>query len=97
MHTAVIVIVLLISITAHTSRAWGQERDEPGLGASDDRQGTDILATFTDSLRLLLIEHGWRIAFQEKTRRELGGNFWSEYRRSVRVPQQWEDSDAWAR
>ena len=95
MRTAATVIVLLITITAHPSRASGQEMDEPGLGASDDRQGADILATFTDSLRLLLIEHGWRIAFQEKTRRELGGNFWSDYRRSVRVPRQWEDSDVW--
>ena len=50
---------------------------------------------FGDSLRLLLIEHGTRIAFQEKTRRELGGPFWSDYMASIRVPPQWNDTDAW--
>jgi hypothetical protein len=32
---------------------------------------------------------------QGKTRRELGGNFWGDYRRSVRVPDQWGDTDPW--
>ena len=54
-----------------------------------------MLGAFGDSLKLLLIEHTIRIAAQEKTRRELGGPFWSDYRRSLRVPHQWEDSDAW--
>ena len=42
-----------------------------------------------------MIEHGTRVAFQDKTRRELGGPFWSDYGRSVRVPRQWADTDAW--
>src|SRR5262245_8664686 len=62
---------------------------------TDDRQGTDIVGAFADSLKLLMVEHGWRIAFQEKTRRELGGPFWQDYKRSVRMPPQWEDTDAW--
>jgi hypothetical protein len=57
--------------------------------------GVDVLGTFGDSLKLLLIEHSIRIAAQEKTRRELNGPFWSDYRDSLRVPHQWEDSDAW--
>jgi hypothetical protein len=61
----------------------------------DDEEGADVLGAFADSFRLLLIEHGGRIAFQAKTRRELGGNFWSDYRRSVRIPPQWDDTDAW--
>jgi hypothetical protein len=61
----------------------------------EDREGTRLLAAFADSLKLLLIEHATRIAFQEKTRRELDGPFWSDYRRSVRMPHQWEDGDAW--
>lgn len=48
-----------------------------------------------DSLRLLLIEHGTRIAFQEKTRRELGGPFFQDYVRSVKIPDTWEDGDHW--
>ena len=56
---------------------------------------TDVLAAFTDSLKLLAFEHGIRVAFQEKTRRELDGPFWRDYRQSVRIPDRWEDSDAW--
>jgi hypothetical protein len=50
---------------------------------------------FIDSLKLLAIEHGTRIAFQEKTRRELGGPFFRDYFDSVRIPTDWEDGDSW--
>ena len=60
-----------------------------------DNEGVDVLGAFADSFKLLLIEHSIRIAGQEKTRRELSGPFWGDYRRSLRVPQQWDDSDAW--
>jgi hypothetical protein len=60
-----------------------------------DEAGVDVLGAFGDSLKLLLVEHSIRIAAQEKTRRELSGPFWDDYRRSVRVPHHWEDSDAW--
>jgi hypothetical protein len=56
---------------------------------------TDVAGAIGDSIKLLMIEHGTRIAFQEKTRRELRGPFWSDYRRSIRWPQTWEDSDSW--
>jgi hypothetical protein len=94
-HKTAIVIILLTIFTAHTSMASGQEVLQPTFGVSDDREGVDLLGTFTDSLKLLMMEHGWRVAFQEKTRSELGGNFWGDYRRSVRIPKQWEDTDAW--
>jgi hypothetical protein len=48
-----------------------------------------------DALRLLVVEHTSRIAFQEKTRRELGGDFFDDYRRSVRMPRTWGDGDGW--
>jgi hypothetical protein len=51
---------------------------------------------FADSLRLLMLEHSTRIAFQGKTRAELGGPFFKDYRRSLRLPQTWEDGDSWA-
>ena len=54
-----------------------------------------MLGAFGDSLKLLMMEHGIRISFQEKTRRELGGAFWNDYTQSVKIPHQWEDSDAW--
>ena len=50
---------------------------------------------FSDSLRLLAIEHGVRITFQEKTRRELSGPFVEDYIRSLKFPKQWEDGDSW--
>jgi hypothetical protein len=92
---AINVLLLLTIISAQTSTAWGQETVQSTLGMSEDEKGTDVLGAFTDSLKLLLIEHGSRIAFQEKTRSELGGNFWTDYRRSVRIPNQWDDSDSW--
>ena len=95
MHTTATIIILLTIITGHTSTAWGQEAIQSTLGVSDDERGADVLGAFADSLKLLLIEHGSRIAFQEKTRSELGGNFWTDYRRSVRIPNQWEDTDSW--
>ncbi len=61
----------------------------------DDDQGVDVLGAVVDSLKLLMIEHGTRVTFQSKTRRELGGPFWGDYRRSVRIPAQWDDTDAW--
>ncbi len=54
-----------------------------------------MLGAFADSLKLLMIEHGSRIVFQEKTQRELGGRFWIDYQRSVRIPRQWNDTDSW--
>jgi hypothetical protein len=43
-----------------------------------------------------MMEHAIRVGFQQKTRDELGGAFWRDYRDSVRWPGQWEDSDGWA-
>lgn len=71
--------------------AWAQTSAVP----DPRRSGTDLLGAFGDSIKLLLIEHGTRLAFQEKTRRELAGPFWSDYRRSVRWPGTWEDADSW--
>ena len=94
-HTATITILLFTIIASSTSPASAQERLEPTLSSADDDKGTDVLGTFVDSLKLLMIEHGTRVAFQDKTRRELGGNFWRDYRQSVRMPAKWEDSDGW--
>lgn len=57
--------------------------------------GPDIMGALVDSLKLLGIEHGVRIGFQEKTRRALEGPFWADYVHSVRRPAQWDDSDNW--
>ena len=62
---------------------------------ADERGGTDVIGAIGDSLKLLMLEHGTRIALQPKTRSELGGPFIADYRRSVRWPQQWGDTDGW--
>jgi hypothetical protein len=66
-----------------------------GLRASAQTVSQQVVPALTDSLQLLGIEHGIRIAFQPKTRRELKGPFWEDYRRSVKLPQHWEDRDTW--
>jgi hypothetical protein len=91
----VILIVLATSALAVPTGARAQDSVAPALNDIDDREAADVFGAFADSLRLLLIEHGSRIGFQGKTRRELGGNFWHDYRRSVRIPRQWQDTDAW--
>jgi len=91
----IVILIIIASLTAGGSVASSQEVLESTLRGADDRKGADVVGAFKDSLTLLLLEHGSRIAFQSKTRRELGGNVWTDYRRSVRVPGQWGDTDAW--
>jgi hypothetical protein len=90
-----IVVVAGLSVLSSSSPASAQDFLEPTMASEDDREGTDVLGVVANSMKLLLLEHGTRITFQEKTRSELGGNFWRDYRRSVRVPRQWEDTDPW--
>jgi hypothetical protein len=56
--------------------------------------GADFKGAFEDSIRWLLIQHAVRVTTEEKTRRELKGPFFGDYRRSVRVPPQWQDGDS---
>jgi hypothetical protein len=86
-------VLAVVSVLAVAVPARAQSVT-PTVTFQDDK-GVDVLGAFGDSVKLLLIEHTIRIAAQEKTRRELGGPFWSDYGRSLRVPHQWEDSDAW--
>lgn len=58
-------------------------------------RGTDVTRALVDSFKQLAWEHGIRVAFQQKTRGELGGPFWRDYARSIRLPRQWEDGDSW--
>jgi hypothetical protein len=58
-------------------------------------EARDFAGAVVDSLKLVMMEHALRVAFQDKTRAELGGPFWTDYRRSVRIPRRWEDTDPW--
>jgi hypothetical protein len=68
-------------------------REQIALDLAQDK--LDVKGVIGDSLRLLLLEHGLRVTFSEKTRRELSGPFWHDYVKSVRVPGQWHDGDGW--
>jgi hypothetical protein len=83
------VAVITVTVPVH-----GQETPSAPVFAEAE-EGTDVKGAFVDSLKLLMIEHSVRIAFQEKTRRELTGPFFSDYQRSVHIPRQWGDTDAW--
>ncbi|MGH9237784.1 MAG: hypothetical protein ACRD3G_07060 [Vicinamibacterales bacterium] len=87
------IVVALIAVLVAAPAAAAQ--DHLAVGVEDDARGADVLGAFADSLKLLMIEHAIRVGFREKTRRELGGNFWHDYRRSVRMPGQWTDTDSW--
>jgi hypothetical protein len=81
-----------------SARLFGQAADQtasPAAAETPEKKGRPLLASIGDSMKLLMIEHSTRILFQEKTRRELGGPFWGDYRSSIRFPRRWEDSDAW--
>jgi hypothetical protein len=49
----------------------------------------------TASLTLVSFQHGARVAFQDWTRDELGGPFFRDWMRSVRMPKTWGDGDHW--
>ena len=62
--------------------------------SSEVGQASTWKGALVDSLRLLVLEHTTRVVLQQKTRRELGGPFFSDYRRSVRMPKTWGDGDS---
>lgn len=84
----------LALILAKTTDARAQSTESSALKTAA-REENSLRAVLVDSFKLLLVEHGIRIGFQAKTRRELDGPFWKDYRRSVRMPEYWEDTDAW--
>jgi hypothetical protein len=92
------IFALLITVGVSSSLAQTTEIADP-LQAHDPSELAPAPSTwkgaFADSIRLLLLEHTTRVAFQNKTRRELGGPFFSDYFRSVRMPETWDDGDSW--
>lgn len=91
-HTATVRAVLIALLLA------GIRADAQTLSPADsvDVERRGAIGAVIDSFKLLMVEHATRIVFQEKTRRELGGPFFQDYVHSVRIPQQWGDTDAWA-
>ena len=92
---AVAVFVFGLSVARVFAQAVAT--DAPPLHDSSELvpAASTLKGAIADSFRLLLLEHSTRIAFQQKTRRELGGPFFSDYSRSVRLPRTWNDGDKW--
>lgn len=84
-------ILLSVLLTMASSPAGAQTGDSSRVPEGE----RDWSATLGASLRLLMLEHGVRVAAESKTRRGLGGPFWSDYAQSVRLPRQWSDGDGW--
>src|SRR5688572_6110083 len=103
LERTLITAVLTFAILLGTARLPAYAQDTTSESPRPSTQDASDLApapstwkgAFADSLRLLMIEHVARIAFQDKTRRELGGPFFSDYARSVRIPDTWHDGDSW--
>jgi hypothetical protein len=91
------VVVLLLgsgSGYAQTDAATHDTQTDPDPSELAPAPST-LKGAIADSFRLLAIEHTARVAFQQKTRRELGGPFFPDYLRSVKVPHGWNDGDGW--
>ena len=46
-----------------------------------------------ESMRALMVQHGFRLAVQPGTRARLGGKFFSDYAHSIKAVKGWEDGD----
>jgi hypothetical protein len=94
-----IVLGLGLAITSATARAQELSHASPAVENQDPSTLAPSPSTWkgaiTDSLRLLLIEHTFRVVLEDKTRRELDGPFLGDYVRSLRVPDTWGDGDPW--
>lgn len=94
-----IVLGLGLAITSATARAQELSHASPAVENQDPSTLAPAPSTWkgaiTDSLRLLLIEHTFRVVLEDKTRRELDGPFLGDYVRSLRVPDTWGDGDPW--
>lgn len=55
-----------------------------------EKSDINIGSLLADSMRFLAVQHGYRVFYEEKTREKLGGNFFNDWFRSVRVSG-WDD------
>ncbi len=90
--TLAVLIFRAVPAIAQPLPDQGQQQTAPVQTDSDPGGWRGALI---DSMRLLMLEHAGRIAFQEKTRRELSGPFFADYMHSLRIPRKWEDGDKW--
>jgi hypothetical protein len=88
-------LCLMISLAVQIAPAAAQDVASSTQKSFSESTTETWKGALADSLRLLTMEHLGRIAFQEKTRRELGGNFFADYAQSLQLPRTWNDGDKW--
>lgn len=94
-HIARLMTLKIVFLAGMALPASSQAQAVPDPSAEAHTPRTNLQRVVRDSIRLLVMEHSVRVMAQAKTRRELGGPFWKDYRRAVHVPQQWSDGDGW--
>jgi hypothetical protein len=77
------------------SDTYDEASAAPSHSHGQPRIPVNWTGVITGSVRLLALQHGARVAFQDWTRDELGGPFFSDWRRSVKLPGTWGDGDPW--
>lgn len=92
-RTIVAALIATVLGQAHALAQSAPGSEAPAFEA--DADAVDVKGVFQASLRFLFLQHAARIGFEDKTRRELGGPFFDDYRRSIRIPPQWSDGDSW--
>lgn len=95
-------VTLMILLLAAPAVSAAQSQMPPPAVPTDDPldfderiRARDVASVLRASFRLAMLEHMTRVAFESGTRAELGGPFWRDYHRSVRMPKQWDDTDSW--
>ena len=99
LSAAALLLTVCVGASAETTPETGtppaSETQDQSIKAASGGAHTDVKGALEGSLRFLMLEHLGRIAFQEKTRRELSGPFFIDYAHSVHVPDHWSDGDGW--
>lgn len=97
-HLRAVQILTIATLVVRAAPAIAQPSNDQQRQATPTTTAADSTGwrgALVDSMRLLMLEHAGRIAFQEKTRRELGGPFFADYVNSLRIPRTWNDGDQW--
>jgi hypothetical protein len=94
--TTLVLVVLVSSAAAQsTPEPVSPAVHDASVSAGTQTRPKGWAGALRGSMNLLAMEHVGRIAFQEKTRRELSGPFFPDYARSVKRPHGWNDGDGW--
>ena len=81
--------------TSQPSREPFSTSDDTRFSQVADMHGAGVKGAVSDSIRILSMQHAFRVGLSSKTRSELGGPFLKDYGSSIRMPRTWGDGDGW--